>query len=100
IGTQKIWNTLLSLSGLWRKRYAVLKESYKLYRRKILTVCKTSLPRNMIISFPEESGQGQVLEMGMNLSGEEKSVFYIELYFTYLTIKPVKNKEIIKNAKV
>ncbi|MEQ8172286.1 MAG: hypothetical protein ABRQ38_25605, partial [Candidatus Eremiobacterota bacterium] len=64
-----IWNTFLSLSGLWRKRYAVLKESYKLYRRKILTVCKTSLPRNRIISFLEESGQGQVLEMGMNLSG-------------------------------
>jgi len=27
------------------------------------------LPRNRIISFPEESGQRQVLEMGMNLSG-------------------------------
>ncbi|MEQ8170619.1 MAG: hypothetical protein ABRQ38_17160, partial [Candidatus Eremiobacterota bacterium] len=57
------------LAGLWRKRYAVLKESCKLYRRKILTVCKIGLPHNRIISFPEESGQGQVLEMGMNLSG-------------------------------
>ncbi|MEQ8169426.1 MAG: hypothetical protein ABRQ38_11060, partial [Candidatus Eremiobacterota bacterium] len=59
----------MSLAGLWRKRYAVLKESCKLYRRKILTVCKTSLPRNRFISFPEESGQGQVLEMDTKLSG-------------------------------
>ncbi|MEQ8169248.1 MAG: hypothetical protein ABRQ38_10155, partial [Candidatus Eremiobacterota bacterium] len=54
--------------------YAVVKESYKLYRRKILTVCKTSLPRNRIISFPEESGQGQVLEMDTDLSGAVISI--------------------------
>ncbi|MEQ8168847.1 MAG: hypothetical protein ABRQ38_08100 [Candidatus Eremiobacterota bacterium] len=58
---KKIWYTLLFLAGLWRKRYAVLKESCKLYRRKILTVYKTSLPCNRFISFPEEYGQKQVI---------------------------------------
>ncbi|MEQ8170969.1 MAG: hypothetical protein ABRQ38_18915 [Candidatus Eremiobacterota bacterium] len=40
------------------------KNFYETYRQSL-----TPLPRNRIISFPEESGQGQVLEMDTNLSG-------------------------------
>ncbi len=48
---------------------ALEKKICRIKRHKILKVCKTTLPRNRIISFPEESDQLKVLEMGKNLSG-------------------------------
>jgi hypothetical protein len=60
-------NSLLSLAGLWRKRYTVLKVSSKLNRCKIINAWKNRFCCSRIIDFPEESGQGQECEMDTNL---------------------------------